>query len=214
MTWSPGRRIAELVRLGRDLRYWIGVPVASPVKWSEVFRVESGEIATVTGESCRLDDVRFWLSAYRNGEVFECEGDLPAVPGIHGLEKPKLPAPETIRESDVRMGMQWAVVAHGPCPLPWRGPHHFATQVLNVSSEPIRITGFAPYAWIKSMGIVTTIRFTAAQFRAWYDLGAEEWIAPGARAWDLANYSDPGLLWAYHGETRSGVKFVTGAIAP
>ncbi|MCC6738303.1 MAG: hypothetical protein IT452_04605 [Planctomycetia bacterium] len=214
MSWTPGRKIAHLIRLGRDLRYWVGIPLLKPARWSEVFRVDESGVATVDGDQGSLADVRAWSAAYRNDEIFELEGILPPVPGLVGLSRTKLDSPDTITEADLRRGRRRIVVSHGPCALPWRDGGHFSTRVQNVGTEPIRITGFAPYGRLNSGQIMTPFRFSASQFRAWYDLGMEEWIPPGKGAWDPANYSGPGILWAYRGVTREGEPFVSGEVSP
>jgi len=211
--WTPGRKIAELVRLRRNLRYWIGVPVSQPIRWSEVFRVDSEGIATVSGEHCRLDEVQAWFAACSNDDLLEMEGRLQLPPGIHGLTVRRLPTPERVAKADLVKRAAHLRVTHGPCALPWRDPRHFSTELLNVGREDIRVTAFGAYSRLRPGNWASsTAPFSSLQFRSWYDVGLEEWIPPNGRAWDPANWSDRGMLWAYRFETRSGGRFVAGEV--
>ncbi len=187
--------------------------MAKPARWSEVYRVDADEVSTISGEQCPLHEVRAWFSATPDNELFEIEGDLPLLPGIHGLVRHQLPEPERVTEAELRKGRSLVLVTHGPCALPWRDARHFSTQLLNVGQEAFTVTSFSAYARQRPGIYWTTMRFSATQFRAWYDLGIEEWIAPGARVWDPANYSDRATLWAYRCETRGGLNFVTGEVS-
>lgn len=211
--WTPGRKIAELARMGRNLRYWIGVPAANPVRWSEVYRIDADGISTMSGEHYRPGEVLAWMAASPENVIFEAEGDLKPLPGMSALEHQALPVPDRVTDAELKLGRALVKVTHGPCGLPWRSEKHFSTTLENIGATGVRVVSFAAYAAQLRPGAWSTpTHFLPAQFRAWYDVGLEEWIEPGGRVCDPGNWSDRGLLWGYRLETREGERFVSGAV--
>jgi hypothetical protein len=91
---------------------------------------------------------------------------------------------------------------------------YYSTNVINRSSEPIRIDRFGTYIKIGRTLVLHTITggfFSHQQFQEWYGLAQAEWIEPGQTVIDPNSHSHLGTHWAYFCTTASGRKFVASS---
>ena len=206
--------LKEYVLRGRDYRIFVGTPAEEPGAWSLVDKVEGDDVILQKGENLALSAVTSFIVAYPNGEVL-ASADVfwPLPEGVCFIAPSEEPAKHTLRPAVLSSGAAYLRVVHG-VPRRVSGRWEYATRLANVGTQRVRVLRFGAYlkkclAW--RLSTVNRDFFSAEQFRAWYGLGAREWIEPGESVEDPDNYGGGPVIWAYFCETDTGEKFVAGA---
>lgn len=117
----------------------------------------------------------------------------------------------TVTLSDLKVGKNLANVRHY-YDRQNRHKAYYSTQLVNTTSEPIRIDRFSTYIRKGKTLVLHSITggfFSGQQFQGWYSLD-REWIEPGQIVIDPNNHSNPDVYWVYFGTTASGQEFTTG----
>ncbi len=115
--------------------------------------------------------------------------------------------------ADLKAGKNWLDIQHSNYAKDRQKPY-YATNIINRSSEKIRIDRFATYTQLGDTLVMHSITggfLTSQQFQEWYDLGKSIWIKPGQVVTDPNNHSNIGVYWVYFGTTASGQHFVAGS---
>ena len=216
---SSIERLQTILGQSRAYRLHIGLPFNSPQQWVAVDRVE-GDIAILRyGQRIALAGVRAFVVAYPTGRVLDGENVFRPLPrGVHYVRREPKPAIETLEPEALTRGNEFLAVEFAQSRTRPANPKYYETRLRNISPEPLRIkrfAGYAPSSGTYHLHTITGSHFATDDFKEWYGLGEDEWIQPGNSVADPNNYSKfRETLWAFHGETASGMPFVAGAVAP
>jgi len=199
-----------------DYRILIGVPPNNPVRWAEVSQTTDKFISAEGYGDIDYSDITAFFVTYPNGQMVDSHCfNLPIPAGVARFVPLPDPDMDIIQLQDLETGKHFIEVTYGQSTAQPTSPHHYSTTLTNISDQRIRILRFAGYCetprgW--EMNTVTGKFFSAEEFVQWYGLGTNEWIEPGSSVIDPNNYGGPPALWAYYGETESGVRFLAGAV--
>jgi len=177
----------------------------------------SDEAATVEGHGdIPLGQVIAFIVAYPNGQMidFELVGLLPPR-GMTGLTRGRRQNHHVLQPAELEAGTQFIEVKHGRSASKPKERGHYSTTLTNICGQRVRVLRFAGYTrtpegW--TLNTVTGGFYSAQEFREWYGLGENEWLAPRESACDPNNYGGPPVLWAYFCQTEDGKDFIAGGV--
>ena len=204
---------------GRNYRVYVGTPLADPIEWIHVERLEADLLVAADGSEFPLGDVRAAIVAYPNGEILECANTFGTLPeGVTFVDDVddddgENPVTSELDPRSLEAGCARVSVRHSAPRLGPDGEWTYRTTLENVSGEPVRVIKFGGYAKRDGRWMLHTVTggfFTAEQFAAWYGLETAL-ISPGTQVSDPDNYGGPNALWAYFCRTEAGEAFVCGA---
>jgi len=213
---SCGGRLLTHARDRSDYRLFVGVPMATPIHWTNVRDISENGVVTATGEFLPLSQITAFIVAYSNGQMMDAElSGLQPPPGITGLQPSSDPDSDVLTLDDLEPGRRFIEVTYGRSIRTPHSPHDYSTTLRNISGKRVRVLRFGAYRWIGAKGMLSTATgkfYSADEFRNWYGLGNQEWILPGTEAMDANNRGTPPTLWAYYCEADDGEQFIAGRV--
>jgi hypothetical protein len=207
-------RLSSRLKLRSDYLVLVGVPIDAPTKWARATSYSADEIVTVEGR-VRVASVRAFVIAYPNQQVLDAETLGLEIPDeLRMLHSEEPATSELINVTDAQAGLRFVDVSYGPSAVSPTADH-YSTTLRNIGDEPVRVLKFGAFAETEGRYVLSTVTsnfFTADEFVSWYGAPADGWILPATAVTDPDNYGAPPVLWAYYCETKSGKRFVTGAV--
>jgi hypothetical protein len=201
-----------LARLARERpvgsKIYVTTDSAPAPRWYEVLGVERDRLKLDNGQAMAVSQTTAFVATYPSGEILLTSTPTPKTlpKGAFFVRRATGRRTDTLTDADVSATSSCIAVAFGPRrSTPTRGDV-YATKVTNRCAHPVRVTQFGAYSRIGGVWKLNTIAdgfFTGQQFREWYGVPGDGWLAPGASATDPENYG-PGALWVYFFETRDG----------
>jgi len=211
---DPPDRLRFYANQRKDYLLYIAAPPGNPTQWVRIRHLADETAVLEDGSTVRLSALSSFLVAYPNGQILDVDGarGLPLPAGIRGLEGQALKREDVLRLEDLKSGDTFVKVHFGRSTS--KRPGYYSTTLTNVGPEPIRVLKFGGYSkrrGIWKLSTTTGDYFSDKEFCAWY--GRERvWLNPGECAVDQNNYGDPPVVWAYFGQSKSGVTFIAGAV--
>jgi hypothetical protein len=143
------------------------------------------------------------------GDEYKPQLERIQLPSVKYLD----PICATLDLQKLKVGKNFLAIRHTKTPEA-RDKSYYSTNIINRSTEKIRIDRFATYVRMGKILVLHSITggfFNRQQFQEWYDLGQSHWIEPGQVVIDPNNHSNFGVYWVYFGTTARGQKFTAGA---
>lgn len=214
---SVAQRLLALAKQRSDYRIMVGIPLAAPTEWAKVVKVDDDTIDIETLGTRNLSEVGTFFVAYPNGQLIDvetCGLHLPkGTTGLWGASSNE--TNDVLHDGDLAVGKKRVRIEYGECAARPNDPEHYSTTLTNLTDQRIKVLRFAGYHRYEDdwkLATVTRKFYSAEEFREWYGLGKEEWIAPGKSVADPNNYGGRPVLWAYYCKTESGETFIAGDV--
>jgi hypothetical protein len=200
-----------------DYRFFVGIPLAHPRGWDQVFALETDTLAAANLRGYRIENVRSWLVAYsETGEILDAENLFePLPPGVNFIMSGKLPLPK-FSDADLQHGRTLIRIQFSRSSTHPKTANYYCTSLTNISTSKLRCHSFGAYRITRDgfkLFTVTGTLFSASQFEDWYGVRRGGWIEPGETVSDPNNYGRD-CIWVYHCETNQNVKFHVGDKCP
>jgi hypothetical protein len=200
-----------------DLRFFVGVPLAEPTHWHEVFSLEGAQLYSSDLKVYDLQEVKSWIACYvTTFEIVDGENIFGPLPeSITGLNKTDAQMPP-FRANDLRAGLKSVAIEFAPSPTHLNDKNYYQTTLINNMNEPIRCLSFGAFrkSWFRfHLSTATGSLYSAAQFQDWYGVRRGGWIEPNERVSDPTNYGSS-CYWVYFLQTSNSKLFHTGKHTP